>query len=66
MTSIVLLILIINNSAAVYETHGMQQCQEIREYALTNLAKQYKKGTFAAECFYKLGGQSKETKYRNL
>ena len=63
MNSIVLLILIINGSAAVYETHSMQECQQIKEYIIPQLDKKFKRGTYGATCLYKMGGYTKQTKY---
>lgn len=61
MNSIVLLILIINNSASVYETHSMKQCMEIKEYITPKLKEAFPNGTYGTACFYKMGSQNKRT-----
>lgn len=62
MNSIVLLILVINNSAATYEMHSMSECQQVREYIQPQLAKKFQKGTYGTICLYKMGSPNIKAK----
>lgn len=59
--STIVLVILINNSIAMYDMESHTQCMEMKQTATTRLSKRYKPESFHVQCLYKLGGFVKQS-----